>query len=157
VTVPRIALVLALTVAGCGYHLASGYHARDGSEHVHVAAFENRSAEPELGAVVTAALRGELSRRGASGGEGAPAVIEGEVRALPGVPSSTGGATWRAGLEVHARLVVEGRAVTERTIRREANHLGGADALETEGRRAIALRRLADDVARELVRAFEMP
>jgi hypothetical protein len=151
--VARVLLVVALALAGCGYHLASGYRTQGGAERVHVAAFENRSADPELGAAVTAALREELARRGASAEDGTPAVIEGEVRALAGVPSSV--ATWRAGLEVRARLVVAGNAVAERTVRREADHLAGADALETEGRRALALRRLAGEVARELVRVFE--
>jgi hypothetical protein len=42
-------------------------------------------------------------------------------------------------------------------VRREADYLTGvgSDALETEGRRALALRRTAEDAARELLRAFE--
>jgi hypothetical protein len=51
--------------------------------------------------------------------------------------------------------VVGGETRAERTVRREADHLGGADALETEGRRAVALRRLASDAARDLLRALE--
>ncbi len=81
-------------------------------------------------------------------------------------PSSPDGATWRIGVEVKARLVVDGTTVSERTVRREADYLAGeagapdrpgpaSDALETEGRRALALRRVADDAARELLRAFE--
>ncbi len=72
-------------------------------------------------------------------------------------PSSPDGATWRIGVEVKARLVVKGTTVSERTVRREADYLAGVsgDALETEGRRALALRRVADDAARELLHAFE--
>jgi outer membrane lipopolysaccharide assembly protein LptE/RlpB len=148
------AAALALTAA-CGYRLTQGYRATGGVERIHVAPFENLSTEPELGAAVTAALRDELSRRGADAGAGAPAVLDGEVRAMGGVPSSAAAATFRVGVEARARLVIRGEAVAERTVRREGDYLGGADALETEGRRAVALRRLAGEVARELVRGFE--
>lgn len=151
------ALAAAALVAACGYGFAPAYRVKGGGEKVHVRPFENRSADLDVGAALTAALRQELRRRGAEAGEGAPAVIEGEVRSLEGVPSSAAGATWRAGLEVKARLVVGGKPVAERTVRREADHLAGADALETEGRRAVALQRLAAEAARELVQAFEAP
>lgn len=124
--------------------------------------FENLSGEPELGAVVTSALREELARRGAEGGAGAPAAIEGDVRAGEPAPTAVrtvGGATavstWRIALEVRARLVADGATVAEHVVRREADFLGGADPLETEGRRALALRRAADDAAREILHAFE--
>ncbi len=154
------AIVLVFAVAGCGYGFSQRWVARNGAERVHVRAFENSSTEPELGAAVTAALRDELARRGADAGEGAPAAIEGDVRSTEPAPTSmnapgTNAATWRIGIEVRARLVAGGAAVAERTVRREADYLGGADPLETEGRRALALRRLADDAAREVVRAFE--
>ena len=44
-----------------------------------------------------------------------------------------------------------------RRIRRETDFLSGVggDALETEGRRALALRRVAADAAHELLSAFE--
>ena len=102
-------------------------------------------------------MRGELARRGAAAGPGAPAEIVGEVRAGAPSPSSPDGATWRIGVEVKARLLVDGATVSERSVRREADYLAGVglDALETEGRRALALRRTAEDAARELLRAFE--
>ena len=65
------------------------------------------------------------------------------------------GGTWRIGVDVRARLVARGATVAEHAARREVDYLVGADALETEGRRALALRRLADDAAREVLRAFE--
>jgi len=59
--------------------------------------------------------------------------------------------SWHFTVEVKARLLRGDRVVAERTLRREANYPAGLDALETEGRRAQASRRLAADLARELV------
>jgi len=159
----------AVAVAACGYGFSQRYVARGGAESVHVRTFENRSTEPELGAALTAALRDELARRGADAGEGAPAAIEGDVRATEPVPTSAataagrstagaaqvGGGTWRIGIDVRARLVAGGAVVAEHAARLEADYGGGDDPLETEGRRAIALRRLAADAARGVLRAFE--
>jgi hypothetical protein len=167
---PLLALSAALALGACGYGFSQRFVARGGVERVHVRAFENLSTEPELGAALTAALRSELARRGADAGEGAPAAIEGDVRATEPVPTSAatsrgiapptgaaqaGGGTWRIGLEVRARLVAEGAVVAEHSARVEDDYVGGADPLETEARRAIALRRLAADAARGILRAFE--
>lgn len=146
---------LALGAAGCGYGFTQRYRARGGAERVFVRTFENRSADPELGAALTASLRERLARRGASAGADAPAVIEGEVEAPEGVPSSAAGETFHVALVAHARLRVAGETVAEHVARRQGDHLGGADAPETEGRRALALRALADDAALEILRAFE--
>lgn len=165
---PAILLAAAaLALSACGYGLQTRYVAQGGAEKVHVRPFENLSTEASLGAALTAALRDELARRGAAAGPGAPAEIRGEVRAGAPGPSSPDSATWRIGVEVKARLVVDGATVSERTVRREADYLAGTtletedgrrvggDALETEGRRALALRRVAEDAARELLSAFE--
>jgi hypothetical protein len=167
---PRSPLALAVlaagALAGCGYGFTQRYVAVGGAERIHVRTFENRSAELDLGAAVTAALREELARRGAGGGEGAPAVIEGEITSTepaltsttptPGPVGVTSGTTWRIGVELRARFTPSaGAPALERTVRREAHYLGGADPLETEGRRALALRRVAGEAARELLRALE--
>jgi len=150
-----VAAAAALALAGCGYAFSQRYAARGGATAVHVRTFENLSAEPELGAAITAALLAELARRGADAGPGAAAAIEGEVRAEDPSPTSPGGATWRIAVEVRARLVSGGATLAEHAARREADYVGGADPLETEGRRALALRRLAGEIAREILRAFE--
>jgi hypothetical protein len=147
-------LALALLAAGCGYGVAAGLTLSGGARRAEVRPLENRSSDPGLGAEVAAALRRELDRRGAGGGAGA-ATIEGEVRTEGAGATLPGGATQRLALEVRARLSQGGKVLAERTVRREADHLSGADALEGEARRAQALRRLADQVARELVNAFE--
>jgi hypothetical protein len=94
-------------------------------------------------------------------------VLDGEVRASePVLTSNTGttwaygtpgsvGSTWRVGIEVRARLVVGSSPPLERTVARATDFLTGVDPLETEGRRAVALRHVADEVARELLRAYE--
>jgi hypothetical protein len=156
-----VALAAALAVSACGYRLATRYEAKGGARRIHVRTFENLSTEPALGAAVTAALRDELARRGAAAGEGdGAAVIEGDVRASapgPSMVTGNGVATFRVGIEVRGRLVQGGETVAERTVRRETDHLAGVggDALESEGRRAVALRRAAEDAARELLVAFE--
>ncbi len=155
----RLAAALAaaatLWAAGCGYGFSQRYRAQGGAERVFVRTFENRSTDPELGAALTASLREQLARRGASAGPDAPAVIEGEIEAREGVPSSAAGETFKVAIEARARLRVGGQTVAQHTVRRQGDHLGGADALETEGRRALALRSLADEAAREILRAFE--
>lgn len=153
------ALLALLALGGCGYGFTTRYVARGGAERIHVRAFENRSTEPELGAALTTALRSALAQRGAAAGPGAGAFIDGEVRATEPVPSSPGeggpAPTWRIAIEVRARLVVAGAPAEERVVRREADFLAGADPLESEGRRALALRRVAADAAAEILRGFE--
>ena len=142
-----------LFAAGCGYAVTTAGHGLPGgAATAHVRPFENLSAEPELGAAVTAALRESLARRGEAG---SGAVLEGDVRATQPAPSAASGATWRIALTVRGRLLADGKVVSEQTVRRETDYLAGLDALETEGRRAVALRRLASDAAEALVRAFE--
>ncbi|SRR6266568_1254221 len=148
-------LVAVLALAGCGYHFSQRYVAAGGVSRIDVRPFVNGSTEPELGAVVTSALRSELARRGANGGEGSGAVLDGEVRATEPALTATTGATWRISVELRARLVAGASPPVERTVRREEDFLGGADPLETEGRRAVALRRAAEDAARDLLRALE--
>ena len=147
--------ILAAGLAGCGYSLGLGARLKGGAEAVEVRPFENDSVDPALGAEVTAALREALARRGVPGGAASRGVLSGTARTESAPPSMAAGAVLRVVLEVKARLVVDGVQVAERTVRREADHLGGADALEGEARRAQALHRLAAEVARELVIALE--
>lgn len=154
-TLAVLGVVASLAVGGCGYGFTQRYGAAGGIDRIHVRPFVNASTEPELGAVVTAALREELARRGADAPEGVGAVLDGEVRATEPVLTSTAGLTWRVGIELRARLVAGTAPPVERSVRRETDFLSGADPLETEGRRALALRRVADEAARELLRAYE--
>jgi len=158
-----VALAVAAATGSCGYAFTQRYVARGGVDRVHVGAFENLSTDTGLGAALTSALRTELARRGADGGAGAPARIEGDVRAGESRPTvrrsgpDAGVETWRISLVVRARLVRGDSVIEERELRREADFLGGGDPLETEGRRALALRRTCADAAREILRSFEDP
>jgi hypothetical protein len=143
-----------LALAGCGYAVSAGLKLRGGAERAEVRPFENLSTDPSVGVEVTSALREALARRGASG-DGARALIDGQVMTDTVAPSFAGGATQRVGLAVRARLLVDGALVVERQVRREADYLTGADALEGEARRAQALRRLAGEAARDVLSAFE--
>jgi lipopolysaccharide assembly LptE-like protein len=142
-----LAAAAAATLAACGYGFTQHYVAKGGAGSVHVRAFENLSTQPELGVAVTSALRTELSRRGADAGDGAAAFIEGDVRATEPMPATT--------RVVAASGVAGAASASEIAARREAVFLAGADPLETEGRRALALRQLAQDAARDVLRAFE--
>ena len=57
--------------------------------------------------------------------------------------------------EVRARLSVNGKLVQELTVRSGVFTLAGADPVESEGRRATVLRKMARDAAREVLRQLE--
>src|SRR5574337_1182494 len=109
---PWAALALLLALAGCGYAFTAGAGRMPaGAESVLVRPLANRTPDAEAGALVAAALRQELARRGAAGGEGAPARIEGTILESAASPSSPDGSTWRLALEVEARLLSGERAL----------------------------------------------
>lgn len=151
----RAAAAMLLVLTGCGYRAVTPYRARGGAERIHVRAFENESADPELGAAVTAALRSELARRGASAGAEAAAQLDGVVRVTSGAASSFFSSAAAVAVEVRARLSVQGKLVQELTVQRTYAHQGGADALEAEGRRSAALHKMAREAAREVLRQLE--
>jgi hypothetical protein len=142
-------LALALSFA-CGYSFTAAGRLVGDLPSAAVRPFANRSAEPELGAELASALREELAARGALARGTTGAIVDGEVSAGPPAPSAPDGVSWRIGVDVRARLLDGDRVVAERTLRREVDYPAGLDALETEGRKAQALRRLAADCAREL-------
>jgi outer membrane lipopolysaccharide assembly protein LptE/RlpB len=162
---PRAAVALLLSAGaaillagGCGYSMAAGTgRLPSGAEKIHVAPLENRTPDAEAGVLVAAALRQELARRGADGGPGSPARLEGTVVRAVFAPTTPQVASYRLTLEVQARLVVDGKPVAEQTVRREQDYLGEEDALASEGRRRNALRAAATEVAREIVERLETP
>jgi hypothetical protein len=143
---------------GCGYTTGSGAaRLPAGATQVFVPPLENRTADAEAGALVAAALREELSRRGAAGGEGASSRIEGVVTRSSSSPLTTQSGTWRLTFEVEARLTVDGREAAQVKVREEVDYLGEVDAIATEGRRRLAIRRAATEAAREIVERLETP
>jgi hypothetical protein len=145
------ALALAL---GCGYRFRAAGAELPGSGPVFVAPFANASVDADAGAWVGTALREELARRGREGGPGSGESIEGEVLGTAFGPSTLGG-TYLLTLEVKARFLAGGAVLAEATVRRSEEYLGAVDALESEGRRRLALRRLSREVALELLERWE--
>jgi hypothetical protein len=153
-----LSLLAAIAGSGCGYAVGSGAaRLPDGAGPVFVPPLENRTTDAEAGALVAAALREELSRRGSAGGEGASTRIEGVVTRSSSSPLTTQGGTWRLVFEVQARLVVNGQESAQVKVRREIDYLGEVDAIATEGRRRLAIRRAAGDAARDIVERLETP
>jgi hypothetical protein len=151
-------MVLALAGSGCGYGFSAGVgRMPPAAERVFVRPLENRTTDAEAGALVAAAIRLELARRGADGDEKAPAHIEGAVVSSGFLPSSPNSATYRLTLVVEARLMASAKVIAERRVSRDEDYLGAVDALESEGRRRVALRRAATFLARDLVESFEVP
>jgi hypothetical protein len=146
----------AALAAGCGYAFtAGGGRLPKGAEKVFVRPLENHTTDAEAGALVASALRTELARRDAAGGAQAHARLEGEVEDVSFGPSGFSGAANHVAITVAARLFVDGNVVAQTRSRRDEEYLSGADPLETEGRRRVALRRAAEAAAREVVERFE--
>lgn len=147
---------VALVSTGCGYAFSAGVgRLPAGAGQVAVRPLANRTSDADAGALLGAALRAELARRGADGSAGAPAALDGEVEELTAVP--VGASVWRLTLVVKARLTVAGVALADQRVRRSEDYLAGVDPLETEGRRRIALQRAAAAAARELIDRMEEP
>jgi hypothetical protein len=152
--------LLAGASAGCGYSVGAGAGAARlpaGAGPVFVAPLENRTTDAEAGALVAAALRTEFSRRGAVGGEGASTRLEGVVTRSSSSPLTTQSGTWRLVFEVQARLVVSGQEAASVKVHEEVDYLGEVDAIATEGRRRLAVRRAAEEAAREIAERLESP
>ncbi len=153
-----MAIAFALAGSGCGYGFTAGAGRMPaGAERVFVRPLENRTADAEAGAFVAAAIRQELARRGADGDAAANARIEGAVLASSFGPSSPAATTYRVTLAVEARLLVGTKVLAENRVGRDEDYVAGIDALESEGRRRVALRRAAALLARDLVESFEVP
>jgi outer membrane lipopolysaccharide assembly protein LptE/RlpB len=156
---PSLAVILAMVaLPGCGYAFTAGASRMPlAAERVFVRPLENHTGDAEAGALLAAALRRELARRGADGGESSPARIEGEVERSASQASAPGNAAYRLTLEVQARLLVGEKVVAAQRVQRSEDYLGEVDALATEGRRRLALRRAAEGAARDIVERFEAP
>lgn len=160
----RLVCIGLLLAAGCGY----GFTARratlpTGGKRVFAPAFLNSTSEAGLDAVFTEAFREELSSAHLDGPASAPVQARGEVTALgggPGLPftrvSGNGGPSLVASLASYAvsasaciRLVEEGRTLGATCVSGSEDYPPGADALQIDAARRVALRRLAARLMRE--------
>ncbi len=152
------ALILLLALSGCGYSLNAGAgRMPNGAQRVFVRPLENRTTDAEAGALVAAALRQELARRGADAGSEAAARIEGSIEDASFGSLGLNPPTYSLSLTVTARLVVSGNTLAEQRVVRAESYLSGLDPLESEGRRHLALRRAAEAVAKDIIERFEQP
>jgi hypothetical protein len=153
-----VGLLLTCALGGCGYS-AHGSAGRlpHGAEQIFVRPLEDRTTDANAGALVAAALRRELARRGADAGPDAPARIEGAVERVTFGAPGPNQATYRLTLIVSTHLLVGGKLVAEQRTQRDEDWLAGQDPLESEGRRRLALRHAADEAAREIVERYELP
>ncbi len=128
-----------------------------GAQRIFVRPFENHTTDAELGALVAAALRQELARRGADAGSEARARIEGTIDDASSALVGLNPPIYHLNLTVTARLLVDGKALAEQRMGHGEDYLSGLDPLESEGRRRLALRRSAEALARDIVERFEQP
>ena len=146
------AAALAAALAGCGYRFAvggTGLPARTG--RIHVPVFENRSGEPEAGAIFAKALGDSLAARGRLGGLDAPSRLEGVVVSVgtsPYLPHATrptelGPSLYAIEALVRLTLTVDGAVTCARDVYLKDTYVPAADLLGLETNRGEALRRLA--------------
>ncbi|HVI74714.1 MAG TPA: LPS assembly lipoprotein LptE [Anaeromyxobacteraceae bacterium] len=153
----RSTLLVVFALASCGYTVHAQGHLPENARQIFVRPLEDHTTDADAGALVAAALRRELARRGADAGPGAPAQLEGAVEGVSFGASSPNGAIYRLTLSVTARLVVAGQVASEQRSQRSEDWLAGQDPLESEGRRRLALRHAAEAAAREIVERLEVP
>lgn len=146
------AAVLAAALVGCGYRFAVGGSGLPvGTGRIHVPVFENRSGEPEAGALFARALGESLAARGRLGSLSAPSRIEGvvlSVGAKPVLPHALkpdvlSPSQYAAEALVRLSLITEGEVVCSRELYLTDTYLPAADLLGLDTNRGEALRRLA--------------
>ena len=145
--------VLALLVlASCGYRFTAPNSALPGGVHsVRVELLQNRTAEPNVEALLTQALREQLHRSGLLGGDAAEATLSGAVVAVSHGPllASPGRLpTYRLTLTLQLSLMKGGQGVAQVSLSETEDYPSGPDALLSEANRGAALHRLAEVVAR---------
>ncbi len=154
---PRLLAGAAAVVllAGCGYRFAvGGSGLPSGTGAIHVAVFENRSSDPEAGALFARALGDSLAARGRLGGIGAPSRIEGVVvgvRTNPHLPHPTrphelSPALYRVEAAVRLTLVVNGEVTCSREFFATDTYLPAVELTGLDANRGEALRRLAGEM-----------
>lgn len=145
----RRALALALLLSACGYRFSVGEAVLpEGIEAAYVPVFENRSGEPEAGAIFAEALAHALARSGRAAGPSAPARIEGEVVSLIASPAATqsdgrGVGVYRLRARIRLRLVRDGALLCSREMEEGEDYLPSRTLLELDASRRQAVRRLA--------------
>lgn len=145
----RWAIVASMLFGACGYRFSVGEQVLPpGLDAVHVPVFDNRSSEPEAGAIFAEALANAFARSGKAAGPSAPARIEGEVVSLVSSPAATqsdgrGVGVYRVRARVRLRLLHEGVLVCSRDVQEGEDYLPSQTLLGLDASRRQAVRRLA--------------
>jgi hypothetical protein len=168
---------VALLLSSCGYRFTAGGGELPGKARtLHVGTFVNRTAEPEVEAYFTAALRRELARAGREGGEGSDARVEGaviQVTNQPGVSvtniqkntTQNVVTTYRVSATAIVRVFRGAEQLVEIPVTGVEDFAPGVDCapsfttvyspanagcvLEIDANRRLALRRLASQLMRQ--------
>lgn len=145
--------VLLLAFTACGYRFVTpNSQYPEGIRSVRVPVFTNRTAEPNLEAHFTEALRAHVQRAGRLGGESADGQIDGVVLSISSAPfvGALGALpNFKVAASVQLTLTKDGRQVTQLVVAGDEDYASGPDVLTTEANRATALRRLADTLMLE--------
>lgn len=144
---------LLLAAPACGYRfVAPGGGLPQGVRRVCAPVLANRTAEPAAEALFTSAVRRQLLRAGVAAEGGCDATVRGQVLRVGsgvGVLLGAKAATYRATAALQLSLVEGERTLGEVTLEASEDYLPGADPVQSEANRDAALRRLADELARE--------
>ena len=153
-----LAIIFAL-ICGCGYHL-SGTKANlpEGVKTIAVPPFENRTLEPDLGAVMAEAMQREILRRGImkiAPPEKADAILYGRIENIKLSPQGydkDGFTTaYQVRVEVSAKLVQGGKTVWSINKLIENEEIKSDSNIPDDYvRRASALAAVAEDIAEQL-------
>ncbi len=146
--------LLVLAMAGCGYRFtAGGAPLPDGIRDVFIPVVVNRTAEPALETVFTAALRDRAARSGTLGGTASAAQIQGEILSVTAVPGQIAPngtlLSYRVSAVLRVRLVKTAQTLATVDVSGAEDYLSGLrpDVLTAEANRQAALRRLAATLA----------
>jgi outer membrane lipopolysaccharide assembly protein LptE/RlpB len=150
----RLSLCAALTAA-CGYSFSHGGKLPAGAAALRVSPVDNRTALAEAGSLFEGALRDELIARGQLTEQGALPAAEltiGTVKSAPSALNVGGAFAFTLLAEVRLRVRDAGGAeLYADQLSLGEDYVAGVDVLGTEANRRTALRRLARNVARELL------
>lgn len=163
-------MLLAVTLAGCGYHVPGASHDWAGGDArlLYVALFDNHTAEPYLENYMTDALVAELSRSRVvtltEDADLADVRLLGEIKDFSSDVLAYGTADqitdYRATMTVVVRLMGKGggEVLWSESLQRSEDYLATVNKnLQLEGERLAAqqvARRLAEDIYASLLNSF---
>lgn len=146
---------LLLLLVGCGYRFTGGTPPLpDGIRSVRAPIFRNRTADASIQTTFTEAMRAQLDRAQVLGGDGAEAVLDGEVVSLVSAPifSPQGQlVSYRLTGVLRLRLLRDGKVISAADVSGFEDYLTGAsdDVLLSEANRREAISRLASTLAQD--------